>query len=416
VNALAIPSGTPRFQQATILGPGSCFGMQTDVDKSGQLREEMLLMTRGRRLWKKLQMSKRLGSIGNFAKNASRCARRETITVPDDASNPDNADGCTLIKISFADITRLLSDYHSSQAHRVAADIARVPFFENWSKALLYKLSLVLENKNFAKEETIYEQSDDADSIMFLVDGKVDLYKDVKIVSFHRWPVSRAQWQITKTEQIRSFRVKSISDPSYFGEEALFNAQTRDFSACALTAVRVYRCPRSAFMRIYQEFSLRHFRNKVTSARFRAIRHIQTQYLQEVGKDIQNGRLKRGAHVLRCNMTLKELAPNNDIYDTVLNDLPVVHVPGVLPYTALGAPTSVTNGISETHAVLVGDDGVMYEEPQDAIVQHVGVPGTSTYMRRTLTVHNTNLAGRGSGSVIEMHYHPLMGNILGYRR
>mmetsp|Transcript_11146 Transcript_11146/g.18202 ORF Transcript_11146/g.18202 Transcript_11146/m.18202 type:complete len:834 (+) Transcript_11146:119-2620(+) len=90
--------------------------------------------------------------------------------------------------------------------------------FANWPRTKVQKLCNFCSRMTFKPDENIYCQGDKPEKIYFVIDGQVDVYKEVYVVVRNRWPTGMKTWDEMAKKRVKPFLAKSLFKDDYFGE------------------------------------------------------------------------------------------------------------------------------------------------------------------------------------------------------
>ncbi len=140
----------------------------------------------------------------------------------------------------------------------------------------LARLAAILEEKDFADDQTVFAEGDPGDSMYFIMNGRVRIEKRAQAAS-----------ALHKTLAV-------LEAGDYFGEMALFDQKPRSASAVATGGARIVRLSKAAFDEIQQKSSLAAMNVlfamiRTSSERIRRL-SAQVVVYDEVGKAIGEAR------------------------------------------------------------------------------------------------------------------------------
>ena len=117
--------------------------------------------------------------------------------------------------------------------------------FENWPRTKVQKMCNFCSRMTFKPEENIYCQGDKPDKIYFIIEGQVDIFKEVYVVVRNRWPTGMKTWEGMGKKRVKPFLSKSLFKDDFFGE--LVQDKRRTATATAKTRCTLLTLDRLEF-------------------------------------------------------------------------------------------------------------------------------------------------------------------------
>lgn len=107
--------------------------------------------------------------------------------------------------------------------------------FDQWPRSLIDKMSHTCSRKVYEAGSHIFRQGDPPDNFYILLEGSVNIIKEVEIVCRNRWPMAMNQWSGLIRKTTKPFIVQSLNQRAqYFGELSIMKNCGRQASAIAL--------------------------------------------------------------------------------------------------------------------------------------------------------------------------------------
>ena len=152
------------------------------------------------------------------------------------------------LQLHKVDYDRFVKDIQDAERRENFYVLKNCMLFRNWTKAKIQKLCNACTRKSFNAGQYIFQQGDPCDMIYFVLDGKIDVYKEVVVVVRNRWPSSsgRGQEGISRKKK-KPFKVSTLTKGDYFGEQAIVQNQLRTVSCVTSTACTVLSLDRLEF-------------------------------------------------------------------------------------------------------------------------------------------------------------------------
>lgn len=79
---------------------------------------------------------------------------------------------CWLAKLSRADYTRILKDYEEKKLSEMVRFLKSLPFFENWTKHSIVKMTYLFETRHYLRNQVVYRFKDPADHVFIVRSGE----------------------------------------------------------------------------------------------------------------------------------------------------------------------------------------------------------------------------------------------------
>ena len=144
------------------------------------------------------------------------------------ASVISNADPCKLLVLHKSDYDTILRNYQESIRAEAFQVLKSVPLFSKWSRSRLERICAMLERKEYKPSTVIFRQGDLPDNIYFIIDGSVEVIKEITIRTKNRWPVAGLERHEEKVRRfVNRFKILDLGPGKYFGEIAIVNNSTR---------------------------------------------------------------------------------------------------------------------------------------------------------------------------------------------
>ena len=107
--------------------------------------------------------------------------------------------------------------------------------FEGWPRAKIDKLSSTCQRKTVAEGHVIFKQDAETDCVYVIMDGSVDIVKEVIIESRNAWPMAMDNWEENVKRVVKPVLMATLSKGDHFGEISIMQARARGASAVATT-------------------------------------------------------------------------------------------------------------------------------------------------------------------------------------
>ena len=93
--------------------------------------------------------------------------------------------------------------------------------------ALLVTVCILLERRQVPANTLIFRQGDAPDFIYFIVDGNIEILKEITVFSKNRWPKLGGGTEEVVRKKVNKFKILDIGPGKYFGEIAIVNNTSR---------------------------------------------------------------------------------------------------------------------------------------------------------------------------------------------
>jgi CRP-like cAMP-binding protein len=123
-----------------------------------------------------------------------------------------------ILQLHKADYDHFVKDIQLVEKRENLHVLRSCKLFGNWPRTKVQKLCNFCSRMIVKPGETIYHQGDEPDKIYFVIDGQVDIYKEVCVVVRNRWPTGMKSWEGMSKKRVKPFLAKSLFKDDYFGE------------------------------------------------------------------------------------------------------------------------------------------------------------------------------------------------------
>ena len=120
--------------------------------------------------------------------------------------------------------------------------------FENWPRTKVQKMCNFCSRVTYEPGSIIFNQGDKPDKIYFIIEGQVDIFKEVCVVVRNRWPTGMNSYDGMAKKKVRPFLAQSLHKDDYFGE--LVQDQVRKATAKAKTRCTLLTLDRLEFAHV----------------------------------------------------------------------------------------------------------------------------------------------------------------------
>ncbi|GMI47925.1 hypothetical protein TrCOL_g4863 [Triparma columacea] len=159
--------------------------------------------------------------FGERALTSNECEVRQATVVV--ASEP-TCEVLVLHKSAYDSIIKSYQENLRTEAYRV---LKQVPLFSQWGRRMLERVCILLERRQVPANTLIFRQGDAPDFIYFIVDGNIEILKEITVFSKNRWPKLGGGTEEVVRKKVNKFKILDIGPGKYFGEIAIVNNTSR---------------------------------------------------------------------------------------------------------------------------------------------------------------------------------------------
>ncbi|GMH96690.1 hypothetical protein TrST_g5288 [Triparma strigata] len=134
---------------------------------------------------------------------------------------------CKLLVLHKSDYDAIIRNYQESIRAEAYKVLKGVTLFKNWSRSRLERVCSMLERREVPANTLIFKQGDLPDFIYFIVDGNIEIIKEITVSSTNRWPVAGGGHEEKVRKFVNKFKILDIGTGKYFGEIAIVNNTVR---------------------------------------------------------------------------------------------------------------------------------------------------------------------------------------------
>ncbi len=159
--------------------------------------------------------------FGERALTSNQYENRQATVVS--ASDPN----CKLLVLHKSDYDTIIRNYQESirtEAYRV---LKNVSLFQHWSRSRLERVCSMLERREVPANTVIFRQGDLPDYIYIIVEGNIEVVKEITVSTKNRWPKAGGGYEEIVRKYVNKFKILDIGHGKYFGEIAIVNNTCR---------------------------------------------------------------------------------------------------------------------------------------------------------------------------------------------
>jgi len=146
--------------------------------------------------------------------------RQATVIV----SSQPSCEVLVLHKSAYDGIIKGYQENLRTEAYKV---LKSVPLFSRWGRRMLERVCSLLERREVPANTLIFKQGDLPDYIYFIVDGNIEIIKEITVLTKNRWPKAGGGTEEVTRKTVNKFKILDIGPGKYFGEIAIVNNTSR---------------------------------------------------------------------------------------------------------------------------------------------------------------------------------------------
>lgn len=244
------------WQTAKIMGIKKCNAMlsefkyaiyepETDIIVEGEsgmtfyilISGETVVIKNGIGIVAKLGQGKSFGELA-LTKGDVRTATIRTVTR------------CEVLSLHKLDYDHFVKDIQLAERREHFFLMRECSLFAKWTRTKVDKLVSTCTRKIFEAGACIFKQGDEPDRVYIVMDGVVEIIKEVHIVCKNRWPTDLNEWKHSAKQTIKPIRVSILRRADYFGELSIVRNTVRAASAFAITKCTLVTVDKLEFMHL----------------------------------------------------------------------------------------------------------------------------------------------------------------------
>lgn len=140
-----------------------------------------------------------------------------------------------VLTLHKSDYDTFVKDIQSLERRENFSLLRSCPLFESWPRHKIDHMAKACRRRIFDDGAVIFHQDDDPDNLYFILEGQVQLVKNIHIVEKNRWPIGRKNaYKSLAKRTVKPYLIATMGRGRYFGEIALLKQQPRSNSATAI--------------------------------------------------------------------------------------------------------------------------------------------------------------------------------------
>jgi CRP-like cAMP-binding protein len=186
------------------------------------------------------QLSKGKG-FGEIALTQGKDLRTATVTAM------TRVEVLSLRKLEYDYFVRDLQEMEKRENFMI---LSQCKLFRSWPKGKIEKACNACLRKTFEAGSYIFRQGDPPDDLFVVIEGSVNIFKELVIVCKNRWPVAMDEWKERVRRVTKPIMLTTLQRGDFFGEMAILKNQARSTSAIAGTRCILITLDKNEFLHL----------------------------------------------------------------------------------------------------------------------------------------------------------------------
>ena len=153
-----------------------------------------------------------------------------------------------IISLHKLDYDRFVKDIHAAEKRENFQICRDCKLFASWNRNRIEKVSALCTRVTYAPGEYVFRQGAPADNIYIVLEGVVQVIKEILIINRNKWPTGMNRWSGMAKKTVSSFVTVELSSGAYFGELGVVKNMPRSASILAKTTVLCLSLGRDEFL------------------------------------------------------------------------------------------------------------------------------------------------------------------------
>lgn len=137
------------------------------------------------------------------------------------------------LSLHKADYDHFLKDIQQAERRENFYLLRDCKLFEGWPRAKIDKLGSTVQRKTVQADDLVFKQGADTDCVYVIMEGSVNIVKEVLIESKNIWPSSMDTWSGAVKRFIKPVLMATLGRGEHFGEISVMQSRARGASAVA---------------------------------------------------------------------------------------------------------------------------------------------------------------------------------------
>lgn len=160
---------------------------------------------------------------------------------------------CEVLSLHKLDYDHFVKDIQLAERREHFFLLRECSLFAKWTRSKIDKLCNTCTRKTFEAGACIFKQGDVPDLVYIVMDGVVEIIKEVHIVCMNRWPTDLNAWKHSAKQTIKPIRVSILRRAEYFGELSVVRNSVRAASAFAISKCTLVTVDKLEFLHLINQ-------------------------------------------------------------------------------------------------------------------------------------------------------------------
>ena len=149
---------------------------------------------------------------------------------------------------SHADLEAIAGDGRRHDVNEMVAALRVLPFFASWPFSSIQDTAARADVRIMRRGEMLVREGESCHTVWLVVKGRCDVWKHCSVERAERWPAGSRQWEVTRTQRVRRYKVGEMAEGEVVGVEGVCGVAVRDFDVSVQSeSVLCYVIKRVAF-------------------------------------------------------------------------------------------------------------------------------------------------------------------------
>jgi len=148
------------------------------------------------------------------------------------------------------DYDHFVKDIQQMERREHFFQLRECKLFASWTRNKIEKLCNTCARKIFESNTFIFKQGDEPDRVYIIMEGSVQIIKEVHIVCKNRWPVAMNSWDGTARRIVKPVVMQTLGKGAYFGELSIMKDTKRTASAFTTSKTTLIALDKLEFMHL----------------------------------------------------------------------------------------------------------------------------------------------------------------------
>jgi CRP-like cAMP-binding protein len=155
-----------------------------------------------------------------------------------------------VLSLHKLDYDHFIKDIQAAERRENFNLLRDCPLFSAWPRAKVEKLVNTCKRRQVDAGEAVFRQGDIAESLYVIMEGTVQIIKEVTIINKNVWPTSIETWQDLTRKIVKPILTNTLKRKDYFGELAVIRGTPRLDTAKAYTKSLLLQLDKLEFLHL----------------------------------------------------------------------------------------------------------------------------------------------------------------------